>query len=123
MKFSEDTQATHNNISRYGKGFVQIKEKLINTSVIVETETVVADWRPQTLSEMTVEDCKLLIKSKPDVIILGTGEHQQFPEREILKLFAQNQVGLEVMNTAAACRTFNILLSEDRSVVAGLFMI
>jgi len=123
MKFSEDNEPTYNNISRYGEGFVQIKEKVINTSVVIGVEELIANWKPKTFSELAVVDCELLIQSKPDVIILGTGKKQQFPEREILKFFAQQQTGLEVMDTAAACRTFNILLSEDRNVVAGLFMI
>ena len=123
MKFSEETNANHNNITRYGEGFVEIKGKLVNTSVIINSEEFIADWQPQSFDELTAEHCHLLVESKPDVIILGTGKTQQFPERDILKLFAQHQIGLEVMDTSAACRTFNILLSEDRNVVAGLFMI
>ena len=123
MKFSEEIQSTYNNITRYGAGYVQIKDKMVNTSVVINVDELLADWRPKDLSELTVEDCSLLIQSKPDVIILGTGEKQEFPNRSIIKFFAQQQIGLEVMDTAAACRTFNILLSEDRNVVAGLFMI
>ncbi len=123
MKFSEDTQSNHNNISRYEEGFVEIKGKQINTSVVISAEELIADWEPKKFSELSADHCKLLLAPKPDVIILGTGKKQQFPERDILKLFAQNQIGVEIMDTTAACRTFNVLLSEDRNVVAGLFMI
>lgn len=123
MKFSEEHQATHNSISSYGEGYFQIKGKRVNTSVVIGVETLIADWEPQTFSELTPKHCELLIKTKPSVVILGTGNTQKFPEIEVLRLFAQHQIGLEVMNTSAACRTFNILLSEDRDVVAGLFMI
>ena len=123
MKFSEDVKPTYNNISSYGEGFVQIKEKLINTSVVIGVEELVSNWRPSTFSDLSIDDCELLVKTKPDVIILGTGAKQHFPEMDVLKFFVQQQIGLEIMDTAAACRTFNILLSEDRNVVAGLFMI
>lgn len=123
MKFSEEVPSTYNNITRYGEGYVQIKDKVVNTSVVIGVEALLADWRPKDFSELSVDDCGLLIQSKPDVIILGTGEKQYFPDHDILKFFVQQQIGLEVMDTAAACRTFNILLSEDRNVVAGLFMI
>lgn len=123
MKFSEDIQSTYNNITQYGEGFVQVKDKIVNTSVVLSAEELIADWQPETFEDLTAEHCKLLFESKPDVVILGTGKQQRFPEKEILRFFAQHQVGIEVMDTAAACRTFNVLLSEDRNIVAGLFMI
>lgn len=123
MKFSEETNANQNNITRYGEGFIEIKGKKIDTSVIISRETFITSWQPQSFGELSPEHCLLLVENKPDVILLGTGKTQQFPEHEILKLFAQHQIGIEVMDTSAACRTFNILLSEDRNVVAGLFMI
>lgn len=123
MKFSEDNNAENNNITAYGEGFIQIKEKQVNTSVIISATNLIANWSPATFSELNAEHCKMLFNTKPDVVILGTGSRQYFPERNILRLFAQQQIGVEIMDTASACRTFNILLSEDRNVVAGLFMI
>lgn len=58
----------------------------------------------------------------PEVIILGTGLKQIFPEREILKHLVQNRIGYEIMDTQAACRTFNIIMAEGRNVVAGMFI-
>ena len=123
MKFSEEHEATHNSISSYGEGYFQIKGKRIDTSVVISARTLITDWEPKVFSELTPKHCELLIKAKPSVVILGTGKTQKFPEIKILRLFAQHQIGLEVMNTSAACRTFNILLSEDRNVVAGLLTI
>jgi len=57
---------------------------------------------------------------KPDLVLLGTGDKQIFPDIEILGYFAQQGVGVEVMNTGALCRTFNILVAEDRHVVAAI---
>ena len=123
MKFSEDNNAENNNIHSYGEGFIQIKEKQVNTSVVIGAKHLIANWEPNTFAELKAEHCKILFSSQPDVIILGTGKRQCFPQRDILRLFAQQQIGVEVMDTASACRTFNILLSEDRNVVAALFMI
>jgi uncharacterized protein len=123
MKFSEDNNSENNNIRNYGKGFIQIKEKQVNTSVVIGAQRLISDWEPNTFADLKAEHCEILFIHKPDVIILGTGKRQCFPERDILRLFAQQQIGVEVMDTASACRTFNILLSEDRNVVAALFMI
>jgi len=123
MKFSEDNNAENNNIHSYGVGFVQIKDKQVNTSVVISAQQFISNWEPSTFADLKTEHCEVLFASKPDVIILGTGKRQCFPERNILRLFAQQQIGVEIMDTASACRTFNILLSEDRNVVAALFMI
>jgi uncharacterized protein len=123
MKFSEDNHAESNHISSYGTGFIQIQNKQVNTSVVISSTQLISNWEPNIFSELKTAHCDILFTSKPDVIILGTGKRQYFPERDILRLFAQQQIGIEVMDTASACRTFNILLSEDRNVVAALFMI
>lgn len=123
MKFSEDNNSENNNIHSYGEGFVQIQDKQVNTSVVISATQLISDWEPNTFAELKAEHCEILFSTQADVIILGTGKHQCFPERDILRLFAQQQIGVEVMDTASACRTFNILLSEDRNVVAALFMI
>ena len=123
MKFSEDNNAESNYISHYGTGFIQIQNKQVNTSVVISRTALISNWEPNLFSELKTAHCEILFASKPNVIILGTGKQQHFPKRDILRLFAQQQIGVEVMDTASACRTFNILLSEDRNVVAALFMI
>ena len=63
-----------------------------------------------------------MLQQKPEMVIIGTGEKQQFPNSVIQQFFATNQLGVEIMDTGAACRTFNILLAENRQVAAILIL-
>ena len=63
-----------------------------------------------------------VIAQRPEIVLIGTGTRQRFPERSILTALLTRRIGVEVMDTAAACRTFNILVAEDRRVVAALFL-
>ena len=79
--------------------------------------------RPWSISEddpVTLDHLMPLIEEQPDVIILGTGERQRFPEHELGMLLLNRGIGLEVMDTGAACRTYNVLVSEGRAVGAAL---
>ncbi|MCG8433629.1 MAG: MTH938/NDUFAF3 family protein, partial [Gammaproteobacteria bacterium] len=81
------------------------------------------NWAPQTLTDIQLNHFEPLLELEPEIIILGTGKALQFPEREIMMHIMRQGVGFEVMDTAAACRTYNILIGEDRRVAAGLLMI
>ena len=63
-----------------------------------------------------------MLELNPDVVLLGTGDNQIFPEARVFGLFGQKGIGLEVMNNAALCRTFNILVAEDREVVTAIII-
>ena len=77
---------------------------------------------PLILESLKIDDFEGIYAMNPEVIILGTGLKQIFPEREILKHLVQNRIGYEIMDTQAACRTFNIIMAEGRNVVAGMFI-
>ena len=68
------------------------------------------------------DDLELLLRNEPELVILGTGERNVFPPRELTFAFARRRVGLEVMNTGAAARTFNVLAGEGRRVAAVLYV-
>ena len=80
----------------------------------------VRPWPVQTNESVTLEQLAPLIAEQPDVIILGTGERQTFPDHELGMRLLEKGIGLEVMDTGAACRTYNVLVSEGRAVSAAL---
>ncbi len=92
-------------------------------SFILTPNQIIEQWRYSTVSEWSLESFKPLISQKPELVILGTGKNLTFPEQQALQSFHQAGIGVEVMNTASACRTFNVLVSENRFVVAGLLII
>ena len=121
MKFAEDHNEASYKITGYEEDGININGRLFPESLVLSPTNLISDWKPKNISSLTVEDLAPFYALKAEVILLGTGDKQIFPTSEILKKFASMQIGFEIMDTQAACRTFNILMSEGRNVVAGLF--
>lgn len=122
MKISLDKNNADFTINTYDIGSLQINERVYTTPIIISKDRIV-DWPVNSVTQLTDPDFEPILETGADIILLGTGQRQIFPPRSILKLAADKRLGLEVMDTAAACRTYNVLLSEDRHVCAALFMI
>ena len=110
-------------IRAYEKGKLIINQQPYYKSLIVTPEQLTPDWRPQSIEDLTAADFDELITLKPSMIILGTGEKQIFPSPTLYAEAINAGIGVEVMNTPAACRTYNILMSEGRSIAAALMML
>lgn len=89
-------------------------------SFVISPRHLIRDWPPMTIETLLSEHLETLIELQPEVVLLGTGQKLQFPESGILAELHNQQLGVEIMDTAAACRTYNILMMEGRFVVAGL---
>ena len=122
MKLTDEKIGGINLIRSYAPGEVRIGETAIRTSCLVKTDRLITDWRPQTVAEISVADMEAVLALKPEVVVIGSGPKQQFPAPEILGAVLSRGVGCEVMDTGAACRTYNILASEGRTVVAALLL-
>jgi uncharacterized protein len=120
MRFAQDSFAT-NSIRAYGDGEISVNEKIINCSVII-TPDLIQTWEPRHIDELTAEHCLQLRAHNPEVVIIGTGRILKFPPLQLTAGLQTQGIGVEIMAHDAACRTFNILLAEDRRVVAGLIM-
>jgi uncharacterized protein len=81
------------------------------------------EWPPQSLDDLLESHMEILIARSPEVIVLGTGRLQRFPASNLTVRILQASIGLEVMDTASACRTYNVLAAEGRNVCAALMMI
>jgi len=92
-------------------------------SFILTPSQIIKDWVYNDVAEFTLDSFQPLIDQQPELVILGTGKTLTFPNHQILQSFQLAGIGVEVMNTASACRTFNVLVSENRYVTAGLLII
>ncbi len=101
----------------------RIRHETLTRSVIIMPGKIVKDWPPQTRDDLTTEYFDTVIAMQPEVVLFGTGSRLWWPSSAILSAFARQRIGLEVMDTAAACRTYNILVYEGRNVAAALLMI
>lgn len=122
MKLTDEKIGGINLIRSYAAGEVRVGETVIRSSCLVKTDQLIGDWRPQTVAEISVADMETVLALKPEVVVIGSGPRQQFPAPEIIGAVLSRGVGCEVMDTGAACRTYNILASEGRTVVAALLL-
>jgi len=97
---------------------VKIRETWYSGSIIVTTDKIVAPW--QVGSELTVEQLAPAIELAPEIILVGIGPNPGLPDVELIAALAERGIGLEMMDRAAACRTYNVLIHEYRHVVAAL---
>jgi uncharacterized protein len=122
MLISRDKNKGSFEIREYESGRIVINDETYYHSVIVSPTHLIDDWRPQHLDELTVSDFDVIYSLNPEVFLLGTGTALLLPESQLLAGFYKKNIGIEVMNTSAACRTFNVLMSESRNAVAALFL-
>ncbi|HEY0683638.1 MAG TPA: Mth938-like domain-containing protein [Steroidobacter sp.] len=120
MKLTDEKIGGINLIRSYAPGEIRIGETVVRGSCLVTADQIVSDWRPQTVADLTLDDLQQVIGMKPEVVVIGSGPRQQFPAPEIIGAVLSRGIGCEVMDTGAACRTYNILASEGRTVVAAL---
>lgn len=123
MRLSLDADTTRNTIHAYGQGCIRVNEREIHRSVIVTPETIIDDWPPQTFAALEEIHFELIEKLEPEIVLLGTGNRQHFPHPLLTRRLLIAGIGVEVMDTAAACRTYNVIMSEGRRVAAALLMI
>lgn len=101
---------------------ILIRDQLWSMSIAIDQQQSVSEWSKKSVADLIVEDFATLLERSPEMIVLGTGEKSLFPPRELTFAFARRGVGLEVMHTAAAARTFNVLASDGRQVAAVLYV-
>jgi uncharacterized protein len=122
MQFTLDMGEGANFIRSYEKGKITINNTTYHASLIVGPETIISDWSPQKFSDLTMNDLEIIKNLQPEVVLLGTGAQLHFLPQTMEYLFIQQGIGIEVMTTAAACRTYNVLMAEHRKVIAGLII-
>jgi len=120
MRFDLDRPSTAHVIRSYAPGSLRVGDRTYETSIIVSRSELVAPWRPRTLADLRPEDLEPVLALRPEVLLIGTGPRQVFPDRALLAPLHAARVGFEVMDTAAACRTYNVLVGEGREVAAAL---
>jgi uncharacterized protein len=121
MKFTQQRQEGVNLIRRYAADYIVVGERELRDSCIV-TATTLAPWAPRSVDELSVEHLAPLFELAPEVVVLSTGGTQRFPRASLRAEFATRRIGLEVMEIGAACRTYNVLVSEERRVLAAVLL-
>ena len=111
-----------NQITSCGTGFVVINGTRHGRSVLVTPHEIMDDWPVSNLQSLAPTHLLPALELSPELVLLGTGATLQFPSSTVLRPLIDAQIGVEVMDTAAACRTYNILMAESRRVLAALIV-
>jgi len=119
VQLSRDIAAAHL-IHSYEPGRVRIGERWLDGHLIVAPEHLIEGWRVAAPVAVTVADLEPALALDPEIVLLGTGATLVWPEEDLMGALAERRIGLEIMSTPAACRTFNVLVHERRRVVAAL---
>ncbi len=122
MKFTRESTEGINLVRAYTSRDITVQNQVMGTSFILAPTQIVQDWRPRTVGELKIQDFDVVLELEPEIILLGTGAMLEFPDRKIMSNMLEHGIGFEVMDTGAACRTYNILVQEDRAVVAALLI-
>jgi len=122
MPLAEDIITSRHRLTSYSERTVSINETVHHRSLILTADALLSPWPVTALEQLDAQALAPIFESRPAVVLLGTGHRQQFPDARIFGLFGERGIGLEVMDNGALCRTFNILVAEDRAVTAAIIL-
>jgi uncharacterized protein len=120
MRFTQDSSSGTNIIRAYGGGELRVNDNLYRGALILSASTLIEEPQVRSVDELIAIDASRILALDPEVVLLGTGARQVFPAASFGAQFLRAGIGFEVMDTGAACRTFNILVGEQRRVAALL---
>ena len=122
MKLQSDPHSGANTITGYGDGYIEINKIPYSHAVLLSSDGEILEWPVKSFEELSPADFSQMASLKPELIIIGTGKRQRFPKPELLKTLIDAKLGFEVMDSQAACRTYNILVGEGRQVLLSLIV-
>lgn len=122
MDFTLENSDSLYQIQSYDLHSFKINDDIYTQSLLLMPNQLIYPWSPQTYAELTTEHLIKLIDYKTNIILLGSGNKSVLPDYTLLAPLYQAHIGVEVMDTAAACRTFNVLATEGRHVLAALII-
>ena len=122
MKLHLTTAENNYLITAYDEKFIEVNKQRYTHSLMVMAQQLSTDWPVQDFASLTEAQFTQIAELNPEVVLLGTGKKHQFLHPKIYQDLAKKGIPLECMTTAAACRTYNILMSEGRNVLAALIL-
>jgi uncharacterized protein len=122
LKLHLNTSITQKIFTAHGKGYVAVSGERFEHPIVVTPEQVLTDWQPQSFDVLDEKHFAYFLALKPEILLFGTCTQQRFAHPRLYQALIAVGIAVEFMNTAAACRTYNILMAEDRRVVAAILL-
>lgn len=120
MKLNLEQNSDLNVVTGYGADHLMINKERHDGNVLIAADRIVEGWAPGGFAHLSADDFVPVCEMKPEVVLIGTGSRQRFPAPAVVRPLIEARIGYEIMDLPAACRTYNILVAEGRSVVAAL---
>ncbi len=120
MKLHPNRPSVLNTITAYGPGFIEVNAQRIEHALLLMPEQPIATWAPARFEDLMASHFDAVLAAEPEVVLLGTGARQRFAHPRLTAALIARRIGVESMDTGAACRTYNILMTEGRKVLAAL---
>jgi uncharacterized protein len=111
-----------NKINSYSDDSFKLKNKLIKSNLVISKDRLIENWPVDAYQNLASQHLDQIISWQPEIILIGTGRAPSFPNPELIAYVTSKNIGLEIMDTGAACRSYNLLIDEGRYVVACLFL-
>ena len=121
MQLTMENTGDANRIHSYGQDGIVINGTRHETTTVVTAHEVLTRWGPGSVAALGEREIDSLLEMEPELIIIGTGSRQLFPSRAFMIRAIEAGIGIEAMTTPAACRTYNVLIAEQRNAMAVLF--
>jgi len=122
VKLHSDPQSSQNTITGYGIGFLEVNQTPYSHALIVQPEGEVLAWPVEEIQDLSEDHFSMISALLPELVIVGTGKKQVFLNPKILQPLIKAKIGFEMMDSQAACRTYNILMGEGRKVFAAILL-
>lgn len=122
MKFQQDRTVGQHIVTAASETYIEINGTRHTTNLLLTPQSVQTDWGQAGFIGLNEQDFAKIAALNCEVVLLGTGRQQRFPTPNLLRPLMNARIGFEVMDTNAACRTYNILVTEGRKVAAALFL-
>lgn len=122
MLLNEEKNSNLYFIRSYQPGRIMINDIPYSNSLILTRDRLLEPWRPHNIEQLQSSDLDVIVAEQPEVVLLGTGAKQHFPSAAVLAPLIMHNIGFEVMDTAAACRSYNLLAADGRKVLAALLI-
>jgi uncharacterized protein len=122
VKLHSDPQSSQNTITGYGIGFIEVNKTPYLHALIVQPDSAVIAWQVEESRELIEDHFSMISALQPELVIVGTGKKQVFLNPKILQPLIKAKIGFEMMDSQAACRTYNILMGEGRKVLAAIIL-
>ena len=122
MQLTQDLAEGYLYVRACAPDAITVVDRVFTHSFVLAPDRVIENWPVTQANEFDTAAADIIASLQPEVVLLGTGEHQVFPPREAMVALLQKRIGVEVMNNAAASRTYNLLASEGRRAVAAFML-